>query len=385
MSNAYERLSAFRGKRVKGAQTGSGKPGVPANATTRRMKTNHNNRPLVLVLVALSLSSIQPAQAAAWTTNSSIIKARYGHTVTLLPNGKLLAAGGYSTNMIASLNYLSTAELYDSASGTWKVTGAQVAPRAYHTATLLPGGKVLIAGGYNSSSGLLSSAELYDPASGTWTPTGALATAREYHTATLLPNGMVLVVGGETNQIVIGNRSLTSAELYDPATGRWTATGPLKLGRYGHTATLLQNGKVLVAGGSGYASTPAAELYDPASGTWTTTDAMSTARAGHTATLLPDGRVLAVGGDYPYSAGGGLGLSAELYDPGTGTWTATGGLNTDRSSHTATLLPNGKVLAIEGFNAGVLFSAEFYDPATGVWTTAGTLTKARQLHTATLL
>ena len=362
--------------------------GHPAITTNKPTKTNHSKTlrlAVALAASALSLSSVQRAEAAAWTTNSPMIAARYGHTVTLLPNGKLLAAGGCSTNLIPSINYLSTAELYDSASGTWTVTGAQVVPRAYHTATLLPGGKVLIAGGYNSSSGLLSSAELYDPASGTWTPTGALATAREYHTATLLPNGMVLVVGGETNQIVIGNRSLTSAELYDPATGRWTATGPLKLGRYGHTATLLQNGKVLVVGGSGYAPATAAELYDPASGTWTTTDAMSTARAGHTATLLPDGRVLAVGGDYPYSAGGGLGLSAELYDPGTGTWTGTGGLNTDRSSHTATLLPNGKVLAIGGFNAGVLFSAEFYDPATGVWTTAGTLTKGRQLHTATLL
>src|ERR1017187_3233012 len=346
MSNAYERLSAFRGKRVKGAQTGSGKPGVPANATTRRMKTNHNNRPLVLVLVALSLSSVQRAEAAAWTTNSPMIAARYGHTVTLLPNGKLLAAGGCSTNLIPSINYLSTAELYDSASGTWTVTGAQVAPRAYHTATLLPGGKVLIVGGYNSSSGLLSSAELYDPASGTWTTTGPLASAREYHTATLLPNGMVLVVGGETNnQIILGNNSLASAELYNPATGHWTATGPLKYGRYKHTATLLQNGKVLVAGGTGYSPTTAAELYDPASGTWTTTGAMSTARVQHTATLLPDGRVLAVGGNstigWPVP-----GPSAELYDPGTGTWAGTGGLNTNRFGHTASLPPNRMVLAI---------------------------------------
>src|ERR1035441_449204 len=260
MSNAYERLSAFRGKRVKGAQTGSGKPGVPANATTRRMKTNHNNRPLVLVLVALSLSSIQPAQAAAWTTNSSIIKARYGHTVTLLPNGKLLAAGGYSTNIIASLNYLATAELYDPASGSWTVTGTQRASRAFHTATLLPSGKVLIVGGYGSGGSLLSSAELYDPASGTWTTTGALASAREYHTATLLPNGMVLVIGGETNQVTLGNPSLASAELYDPATGRWTATGALKYGRYQHTATLLQIGRAHVAGGTGYSPTTAAEL-----------------------------------------------------------------------------------------------------------------------------
>src|ERR1035437_7115848 len=107
------------------------------------MKTNHQTHlALALAALALSLSAIQPAQAAAWTTNSSMIKARYGHTVTLLPNGKLLAAGGYSTNLIASLNYLAMAELYDPASGTWTLTGAQVAPRAFHTATLLPNGKV---------------------------------------------------------------------------------------------------------------------------------------------------------------------------------------------------------------------------------------------------
>jgi large repetitive protein len=349
------------------------------------MKTNHNNRPLALVLVALGLSTIQPAQAAAWTTNSSMIKARYGHTFTLLPNGKLLAAGGYSTNIIASLNYLATAELYDQASGSWTVTGTQRAPRAFHTATLLPSGKVLIVGGYGSSGGLLSSAELYDPASGTWTTTGALASAREYHTATLLPDGMVLVVGGETNnQIILGNNSLASAELYDPATGRWTATVALKYGRYQHTATLLQNGKVLVAGGTGYSPTTAAELYDPASGTWTTTGAMSTARAQHTATLLPDGRVLTAGGGSTF----GLpppGPSAELYDPVTGTWTGTGGLGTNRFAHTATLLPNGKVLAIGGYNGGALSSAELFDPATGTWTSAGALAKARQLHTATVL
>ena len=387
MSIAYQCLSAFRGKRVKGAQTGSGKPGMPANAAIRRMKTNYLTLHFALVLAALGfgLAIAQQAPAAAWTTISPMIKARYGHTVTLLPNGKLLAAGGCSTNLIDSLNYLSAAELYDPASGSWAVTRTQRAPRAFHTATLLPSGKVLIVGGYNASSGVLASAELYDPASGTWTTTGALTSAREYHTATLLPNGMVLVVGGETNQFIpLGNPSLVSAELYDPATGRWAATEALKYGRYQHTATLLQNGKVLVAGGNGYSPTITAELYDPASGSWATTGALSTSRVQHTATLLPDGRVLAAGGGSTF----GLpppGPSAELYDPVAGTWTATGGLNTNRASHTATLLPNGKVLAIGGYNSGVLSSAELYDPATGIWTAAGTLTKGRLLHTATVL
>ena len=111
-----------------------------------------------------------------------------------------------------------------------------------HTATLLPNGKVLVAGGYNS--GYLTSAELYDPASGSWSATGSLNTARQAHTATLLPNGKVLVAGGDN-----GSGYLTSAELYDPASGSWSATGSLNTARYFHTATLLPNGKVLVAGG----------------------------------------------------------------------------------------------------------------------------------------
>ena len=187
-------------------------------------------------------------------------------------------------------------ELYDPATGTWTGTGAPGAPRGFHTATLLPNGKVLIAGGYNLSGGFLSSAELYDPATGTWTPTGGLETGREYHTATLLPNGMVLVAGGENGQPP-HIASLASAELYDPTSGAWTATGGLNLGRYQHTATLLPNGLVLAAGGYGNFGLPAsAELYDPGSGTWTTTGAMNTARYEHTATLLPDGTVLAAGG-----------------------------------------------------------------------------------------
>ena len=152
-------------------------------------------------------------------------------------------------------------------------TGNLVTARFFHTATLLPNGKVLVAGGLHDGS-TLASAELYDPASGTWTATGSLATARDHHTATLLPNGKVLVAGGFD-----GSVALASAELYDPASGTWTATGSLATARYGHTATLLPNGKVLVAGGlTDSGSLASAELYDPASGTWTATGSLATAR-----------------------------------------------------------------------------------------------------------
>ena len=189
---------------------------------------------------------------------------------------------------------------------TFANTGSLAAARVVHTATLLPNGKVLVAGG-SGNSGFFASAELYDPASGTWTATGSLAAARQTHTATLLPNGKVLVTGG------LNGSNLTSAELYDPASGTWTTTGSLAAARYRHTATLLPSGKVLVAGGTGNSGYLAsAELYDPASGTWAATGSLATARYLHTATLLPNGKVLVAGGQ----ADGAYLASAELYDAG---------------------------------------------------------------------
>jgi len=172
-----------------------------------------------------------------------MVTARYGHTVTLLPNGNLLAVGGYSTNFL----YLASAELCDPGTGTWAVTGTPLAIRGQHTATLLMNGQVLIVGGIGAQGAFLTSAELYNPAAGTWTSTGALATGRAYHTATLLADGKVLVVGGESG-VGIHTTPLASAELYDPASGTWSSAGTLSFARYEHTATLLPNGEVLIAG-----------------------------------------------------------------------------------------------------------------------------------------
>jgi hypothetical protein len=338
------------------------------------MKTKSNSLPLALALALLSLgvSSIQPAQAASWVTTGPLASQRDSHTATLLPDGRVLVAGGDSGS-----GSLSSAGLYDPATGTWMPASALSTARLDHTATLLPNGKVLAAGGYNGS--YLSSAELYDPATGTWTPTGPMTAARRWHTASLLPNGKVLIVGGYN-----GTVSVSSAELYDPASGTWTATGALSNMRDAHTATLLPNGKVLVAGGymrhtGTYLS--GAELYNPATGTWSATSPLNIARQVHTATLLPNGKVLVAGGN-----NGSPLASAELYDPSSETWTAAGPLNTARKWHTATLLANGKVLVAGGWNnTGTLSSTELYDPTAGTWTTAGALNDARRWHTATLL
>ncbi len=294
---------------------------------------------------------------------------RYGPTATLLPNGKVLVTGGYNGG------HLATAELYDPATGTWAATGSMGASRSQHTATLLPNGKVLIAGGYNG--GYLASVELYDPATGMWAATGALSVAGQQHTATLLPNGFVLLAGG------VGiSGPLAGASIFNPGTGTWTPTGTLNFARQKHTATLLPNGKVLVAGGLG-TSLPlvSTELYDPVTGNWTLAAALHSARQDHMAALLPNGQLLVTGG---YN--GGYLLTAELYDPASGLWSVTSPLTFARQQHTATLLPDGKVLLAGGLgSSGALNSTELYDTSGGVWALAGSPLAARTQHTATLL
>ncbi|MCP4664262.1 MAG: kelch-like protein, partial [bacterium] len=231
--------------------------------------------------------------------------------VTLLASGKALLVGGFEriewTGSISTIaiDPLSGAELYDPAAGTWTATGSLADARSYHTATLLPSGKVLVAGGWDELVHSLESAELYDPATGTWTDTGSLGNARAGHSATLLPSGKVLVAGGLDR---------SSAELYDPATGTWTATGSLRDVREEHSATLLPSGKVLVAGGFEFRWNGtleavlllSLELYDPITGTWTPPEPLENVRAP-TATLLPSGKVLV--------AGGADRSNAALYDP----------------------------------------------------------------------
>jgi N-acetylneuraminic acid mutarotase len=340
--------------------------------------------PLALALAVLALHlSVTPLKATSFTTTGALSGNRAGHTATLLPNGKLLVVGGFNGTV-----RLTTAELYNPATGLWTATGAMTTGRTTQTVTLLSNGKVLVVGGHVTSSGSTSTCELYDPATGTWTATGALTTPRGNHTATLLLNGKVLVVGGFNRNT---SSAVATAELYDPATGTWTATGSLAAARDFHTATLLLNGKVLVAGGAldagGNSSLSSAEVYDPAAGTWTVIGSMLSTRQAHTATLLRDGRVLVAGGyDLGFISG------AEIYNPATGTWTATGALGSARGIHTATLLPDGQVLVAGGnYNSlaapttVALSSAELYDPGTGTWTATGSLNAARSTHVATLL
>jgi WD40 repeat protein len=268
------------------------------------------------------------------------------------------------------------AELYDPVTGTFTRTGRLNADRYYATATLLNNGMVLIAGGFGGAStgSPLNSAELYNPATGTFSYTTFLGTTtqttlndvRQHHTATLLNNGMVLIAGGDNYTTGI----LNSAELYDPATETFSYTNFMGDQREYHTATLLTNGMVLMAGGKGFDgnSLATAELYDPVAQSFSYTTGgpgvgLNTSRYSHTATLLNNGMVLMAGGVY-YNNSVGVWLdNAELFDPATGIFTPTTGiLTTPRAVHTATLLNNGMVLMAGGLvsSSGVLNSAELY-------------------------
>jgi WD40 repeat protein len=256
-----------------------------------------------------------------------------------------------------------------SGNGTWSSTGSMSIPRSGHTATLLRNGKVLVAGGYGFSNVPVST-ELYDPRTGTWSLTGSLSTF-PVHTATPLRNGNVLVTTGDDEHI--------TAELYNPRTGTWSLTGSPSIPRI-RTATLLSNGNILVTSSGASKET---ELYDPRTGTWSLTGSLTVGHVGETTTLLRNGKVL-ITGDYEYSA-----ITAELYDPKTGTWSLAGRLSTARMGNTATLLPDGKVLVTGGgtaeFHTTLISSAELYDPRTGTWSPTASMFIPRNEHTATLL
>jgi uncharacterized delta-60 repeat protein len=302
-----------------------------------------------------------------WTRLAHMPSGRAGHTATRLLDGRVLIAGGFQVLGSATpVSVYDSCLLFDPATGAWTSTGSFVATasgptgRSLHTATLLNDGRVLVAAGIGVAFDTPRDAQLYDPATGAWTRTPRMTAfdGRAGHTATLLADGRVLVVGGyRIVAAILPIGFLDTAQIFTPATGTWSATASLRSttggnqGRAAHTATLLGDGRVLVAGGAGVSPDVPRwpQIYDPASGDWSFGAIMPLPRADHTATRLADGRVLLAGGQSLVAAVRlGATRSSQLYDPATNTWVATAGLNAARSGHTATLLPSGEVLAVAG-------------------------------------
>ena len=310
---------------------------------------------------------------------------RRGVAATILMDGRVLFVGGDVEATVSS------AFLWDPVDQAFGPAGPLEAPRVIPTATLLVDGRVLVVGGLGGSTTdlvSLASAEMWDPATASFGRTGSVGEARAVHTATRLVDGRVLVVGG----VLLHDgtpRTLASAEVWDPTSETFSPTGSLAEARYGHTASLLPDGRVLVvggvvAGGPGFEIRASAEAWDPTSGAFSAAGSLPDGRINHTATLLPDGRVLVVGG--VGNGGASLLASAVLWDPKTESFSQTGALQSGRAHHTATSLPDGAVLIVGGGgDAGVLQSAEMWDPTTGVFHPAGSLAKGRSDHTAALL
>lgn len=316
----------------------------------------------------------------SFTAVANMTAARAAHTATLLQNGKVLIAGGIDD----SIHALASAELYDPSTRRFAPTGSMITPRYAHSATLLADGRVLIAGGTQdvNAGAFVFTAEIYDPSTGAFTATGDLTSiggevyAPPGDVTTLLPDGRVFVAAAN------------NAEIYDPNSGTFTPTGPYAAPSlaYGTTVTLLTNGKVLVTGcaGSPYCSGGVTELFDPQSGMFGVTGPM---RAnyypdyGYTATLLTDGRVLFIGSnDWPDLA------DAELYDTTAGTFSSiASGVSQElapavRLADGTVLITGGQVPGGDGSN-----SADLYLPASGTFQVAGPMIEGRHSHAATLL
>jgi hypothetical protein len=325
-----------------------------------------------------------------WTFAANMNVARSRHTSTLLRDGRVLAAGGLDGNNSAT----PSAELYDPISNIWQVAPDMHEARSRHAATLLADGRLMIIGGRAANGFSLASTEVFDPATDTWTRQGDLVIARDIHTATLLGDGRVLVCGG----ISINARGpfvQKTAEIWDPATGNWSVADAMANARFGHEALLLPDGTVIIAGGA----TPGgdctayrtAEIYHPHQDRWRNTTPMQTLRSFYFAAAVPGVGMLAAGGLTEPPDCQHVTAATEIYDAASATWRVTGDLSIARGAIVpGGRLPNGKMLVAgarvqNGSFALKTPTADLYDPATGTWSLTGSMNMPRTSHTLTVL
>jgi hypothetical protein len=359
----------------------------PPGAVTREAALRLDRRAMELWKESIELASVGVAPSSIPTATGSLHptgvlrEARYAHTATLLADGRVLVTGGIGPDDVP----LMSAEVYDPARGDFTASAHLLSQRAWHTATLLNDGRVLIAGGYRSTRmrEVSPTAELFDPATQSFVAVGQMSAARAAHRATLLADGRVLITGGQDATL----RHVASAEIYNPATRRFTPAASLLTPRSDHTATLLKDGRVLITGGATNGppdrqTVAVAELYDPAKNVFTAAGSLHTARAKHSAALLQDGRVIIIGGS-DVQIWRGRFASAEVYDPAKGAFAEVGNMSTARYKirDAVVALGDGRILV-----AGGGPKVEVYDPASGVFgLVKGDLGAARHYATATLL
>lgn len=300
------------------------------------------------------------------------------HTSSILPDGSILITGGRGNVELVhkqSIRYIPS-------SGAFVPDASLSTARTAHVAFAIPGSKLVVAGGYNPFSGgsafdpVFTSSEIYDPQTKTFSPGPDMNFPRRHHLATTLKDGRVLITGG-IQLAGSGFGASPNTEIFDPATSRFVSAERMNDGRWLHSATLMKDGRVLIAGGRNNNCTAncpiyalnTAEIYDPATGEFTPTGPMHIARYNHTATLLQDGRVLILGGETTDDLGTGNDQvgTAEIYNPATGQMSLWTSLLLPRSSHQSIELLNGKILVIGGLSASSVGTdrTEIFDPETG--------------------
>lgn len=338
----------------------------------------------VLTKTALLKVTITPVTVPPVTLDKgsgTLTTGRSDHAAVRLPDGRVLVSGG--TDGTAALK---SSEVFDPSTEKWVTVSDMKTARRGHTMTLLQDNKVLVTGGFDGKAAL-ATAEIYDPAANTWTATiGPMALSHRFHTATLLPDGKVLIAGGTAGPLITADPKVT--EIYSPTTSLFTAGPLLPEARQGHTATLMKGNKVLFIGNSGDNSAAGKILTynsaEPATSTWSSTTPAANVRYGHTATVLDStsSKVMIIGG-------GVAPTTAEIYDLDADSWVGTlpPAMSTARSLHTSTMLIDGRILVVGGYDGKQsLTSMEIYSPSTNTWATYGkVLNSARAMHTSTLM
>ena len=334
-----------------------------------------------LTLLALPAPALAAGALGSWHPVGETAAEHNGHSATLLYDGTVLVVGGQAFNSATP----GGVEIFNPAQGTWTTAAPTAVARSRHAAIRLDDGRVLVIGGNrlapDQPSLPVASAELFDPVAGSWSPAASMASARLQPTATLLGDGRVLVAGGGAD----AESATASAEIYDPATDRWTRAAPMTTPRIEASALLLRTGEVLVAGGASSAanqdgSFDTAELYDPRTDRWRPTPKMAAAHAGADSAVLGDGNVLLAGG-LDYQGGYGIAVQAtDLYNPAHNTWSSGPPLLVARGQAGGALLGNGSFLVVGGTsrsNARSESTAELLDPLAQRWTLLPLLPETR--------